>query len=551
MIALLASVIVLTALPASNPAGGNLSSAEIAAVIRSLIESGAPVAGSRAEQTRLRALYEPGGYAPLWLDQTGRPDANAREARAVVESAADEGLDPEDYCQPELERLMAIMDASSLPATRDIAGFDVALSTATLRYLRDLHVGRVDPRRMGYRLSVPADRHDLAIELRAAIAEHRIAGVAADLTPGFAQYRLLRGMLTRYRALAADPTLALPMSPSTSLRSGERYAGVVGLRRFLVALGDLPSNTPVPSDSIYDGTIADGVRRFQLRHGLDADGVLGKRTLAALRVPLAWRVRQIELALERLRWLPDLGERRVIVINIPMFRLWAWDAIQDGAPLFAMDVIVGRALGTQTPVFDKEMREVIFRPYWNVPRSILRNEILPAIEKDPGYLQQHAMEIVVGQGDDARTVDFTPESLEGLRAGRYRVRQVPGPENSLGLIKFVFPNEDDVYMHGTPARTLFAQSRRDFSHGCIRVADPVTLAEWALAGDPAWTREAILAAIAGTSSRHVKLARPIDVILFYTTAAVMPEEGTISFADDIYRHDVRLDRALVARELGQ
>jgi murein L,D-transpeptidase YcbB/YkuD len=264
-----------------------------------------------------------------------------------------------------------------------------------------------------------------------------------------------------------------------------------------------------------------------------------------LRIPLAWRVRQIELALERLRWLPHLGDERLVAINIPMFRLWAWDSIPpSGVPSLGMDVIVGRALSTQTPVFVEQLREVIFRPYWNIPRSIARHEILPILERDPDYLRRQNMEIVRGPGDDAQAVAGTAENLALLRQGALRVRQRPGPRNALGLVKFVFPNQENVYMHGTPAQELFSRSRRDFSHGCVRVEDPVALAEWALKDRPEWTRDRILSAMTGTQSLHVKLLRPIQVILFYTTAAVMPEDGTIHFAEDIYLHDARLERAL-------
>ena len=294
------------------------------------------------------------------------------------------------------------------------------------------------------------------------------------------------------------------------------------------------------------------MKRFQIRHGLEPDGVRGKGTQAALRVPLAWRVRQIELALERLRWLPDLGDRRLIALNIPMFRFWAWDSTPpNDAPSLTMNVIVGRALSTETPVFDEEMREVIFRPYWNVPRSILRHEILPLLERDPDYLGRQNMEIVRGDGDDARPVGATAENLALLRQGALRVRQRPGPHNALGLVKFVFPNEENVYMHGTPVQSLFSRSRRDFSHGCVRVEDPVALAEWVLRERPEWTRQRILSAMAGERPVSVSLPRPIQVILNYTTAVVMPEDGTIHFADDIYRHDTRLDRALARPRASQ
>ena len=184
-----------------------------------------------------------------------------------------------------------------------------------------------------------------------------------------------------------------------------------------------------------------------------------------------------------------------------MFRLWAWDSIPpDGAPTFDMGVIVGRALNTQTPVFVEEMRSVIFRPYWNIPSSILRHEILPAIERDSDYLRRQNMEIVSGAGDDARPVPATVDNLVQLRAGGLRVRQRPGPNNALGLVKFVFPNDENVYMHGTPAPQLFSRYRRDFSHGCVRLEDPVALAEWVLNDQPEWTRDRILTAMQGSAT---------------------------------------------------
>jgi murein L,D-transpeptidase YcbB/YkuD len=293
------------------------------------------------------------------------------------------------------------------------------------------------------------------------------------------------------------------------------------------------------------------VERFQTRHGLVSDGVLGRATVRALRVPLSWRVRQIQLALERLRWLPDIESRRLIAINIPMFRLWAWDAIRPGgAPRLAMDVIVGRALDTRTPVFAGELRTLIFRPYWNVPRSILRQEMLSRIAEDPDYLGREGLEIVRDPGGDALPFAATPETLAALEAGALRVRQRPGPANALGLIKFEFPNDSAVYLHGTPAQDLFARSRRDFSHGCVRVAEPAALAEWVLQEHPGWTRDRILATMTGQRTIRIDVPHPVQVILFYTTAAVMPDDGTIRFAEDIYGHDARLDRALVARRGG-
>jgi murein L,D-transpeptidase YcbB/YkuD len=526
------------------------SAADVRAGIQALIHGRDPALGTltREEQSELDEWYHAGGDSPAWLDAAGRPDRNAREAMALLGSAADDGLDPADYHQSLLGRLMPALQAQPSPPPRDLACVDVAVSSGMLRYLRHLHAGRVDPRTIGFRFEVAADRHEFVVLLRAALADHSIIETAEGLRPSLARYRDLRAALARYRALTADPALeALP--PAARARPGDAYKGADVLYRRLVAFGDISLSAPARPDSArYEGMLVDGVKRFQVRHGLEPDGVLGKSTLGALRTPITWRVRQIELALERLRWLPHLGDERLIVLNIPMFRLWAWDATRpSGAPSVSMDVIVGRALNTQTPVFVEEMREVIFRPYWNVPPSILLYEVLPMIERDPEYLRREDMEIVRGPGDDARPVDATDENVVALRQRALRLRQRPGPRNALGLIKFVFPNEQNVYMHGTPAQALFARSRRDFSHGCVRVEDPVTLAEWALADRPEWGRDKILAATMGSQPIHVKLIRPIQVILFYTTAAVTPDDGTLRFAEDIYGHDARLDQALAAR----
>ncbi len=304
---------------------------------------------------------------PLWLDTAGHPTRNARDALNVLSHAADEGLDPADY---------------RIPAPDNPSEFDAALTAAMQRYLRHLHMGRIDPAAIGFHLDAPRDHHDFAEYLRTAVSNERVAAAAADLRPPIAQYGLLRDALARYRALAADSSLTTPIQLPPVLRPGDDCASIAALRHLLVALGDLPETTAPGADSLrYDGALVEGVKHFQARHGLDVDGVIGAATAAALRVPMAWRVRQIELSLERLRWLPHLGDSRLIVMNIPMFRLWTWNGVSsNGVPLFGMDVIVGKAaLDKRTPVFMAAMKEVIFRPFWNVPDSILYKEELPKI----------------------------------------------------------------------------------------------------------------------------------------------------------------------------
>ena len=283
--------------------------------------------------------------------------------------------------------------------------------------------------------------------------------------------------------------------------------------------------------------------RFQDRHGLAADGQLGKQPIAALNLPLAARVLQIELALERLRWLPDLTGWPVIAINIPSYRLWVFtDANRDETPALTMRVVVGRAVtALQTPVFVGEMRYLELNPYWNVPPSILHTEILPRIGRDPGYLQREDMEIVAGTSAMGSTVDAA--ALAGLEKGSLRVRQRPGPKNALDGIKFVLPNTMNIYLHGTPAQRLFANTRRDFSHGCIRLEDPLGLATFVLRDQPAWSRERLDAAIASGLSARADLSAPIPVVIFYTTA-IATSAGTAMFLPDVYGYDRKLVDAL-------
>lgn len=518
--------------------GVSVAFANIEAVARDA--ASAVVSPQRLE---LRRLYPDG--VPLWLDASGQATTNARDAITLLTDAASDGLDPTAYGVASLASRAAGLAVAS-PEVR--LAWDVELSLAMLHYLRDLHFGRVDPKALGFRVSAPrVEVHDIVAMLVNAVATGRVAQLSAELAPPLLQYRELHDSLGRYRRIAQDAPATSFAVPNAALRVGDSYADIGALRVRLTVLGDLPAGTPQAAVTGYDAALAAGVRRFQARHGLATDGVLGKATFAALNVPIAKRVAQLGFALERMRWLPHPDGRRIVAINIPMFRLWAWGNDARGAkPALAMDVIVGRALRTQTPVFADEMRYLVFRPYWNVPRSITRNETLPAIARDPGYLAKTNMEIVQGQSDAARVLPVTPDSIAMLRDGRARVRQRPGPTNSLGLVKFIFPNDANIYLHSTPAKSLFEHSRRDFSHGCVRVSDPVGLAAWLLKDQPQWTRERIVAAMDESPSLHVNLAQPVPVLLYYVTAMVSPEDSSLHFANDIYGHDAKLARALAA-----
>ena len=519
----------------------------VEAALQRIVNSAAGLPSMRltsVEHRQLVALYGAGEDWLLWVDASGRHGRNAHDAIVLLNAAANDGLDPSDYDVRGIATLASRLADRSSAVASDIAAFDVALSVNTLRYLAHLHLGRADPRTMGFR--VPnREPHDFAGPLRAALARQRIPALTEQFTPSIPLYRHIRAALTRYRTLAADPVLQSFALPEVTVRPGDPYAGAAELSRLLEALGDVPAldsgRTAAP---VYERRVVEGVKRFQLRHGLEADGVLGKATRAALTVPLSRRARQIELALERLRWVPDMGENKFLVVNIPMFRLWG---IQPSAAPFSTEVIVGRALNTRTPVLVEEMEHVIFRPYWNIPSSIVRYEIMPAVRRNPVYLQRNNMEIVDGQSDDARIVPATVTNLERAQQGALRIRQRPGSNNSLGLVKFVFPNDANVYMHGTPAQALFSLPRRDFSHGCIRVADLAGLTQWVLSDLPEWTQDRILEAMNGDEPVRVNLPHSIPVILFYVTAVVTPVDGGVHFVEDIYGHDARLDAYLTHR----
>lgn len=358
----------------------------------------------------------------------------------------------------------------------------------------------------------------------------------------YAPGRMLTEALDRYRALAAGPDLRPPPSRRI-VRSGDVFAAADTLRRYLIMLGDvtdtLVSGVGAEADTIYDDDLVQGVIAFQVRHGLEPDGIIGPATMAAMRVPLSQRVHQLEVALERWRQLPDTVPERVVVVNVPAFRLYAFERdAGTGRPVLRMNVIVGRAQGRHaTPLFSGVMRELVFQPYWDVPPSIARAELLPAIRRDPGYLAREHLEIVRGGDHDAAIYRPTAANLSRVAAGDLRLRQRPGPWNSLGAVKFVFPNRYNVYLHGTPAQGLFARARRDFSHGCIRIENPAALAEWVLDGQEGWDGSAIAAAMTtGMKSRRVPLARPVPVYMLYATA-VVGDDGLVRFYPDIYGHD--------------
>jgi murein L,D-transpeptidase YcbB/YkuD len=496
------------------------------------------------DPTWLAQLYPPSGAGPVWFAPEG-PRPAASTALRAMRSAADRGLRSADYDAEALDR--AFREATSSGAGSDaLARADFALTATVLRFLSDLRFGRVRPQDVEPHYRAKARDAWFVAGLREAAARDRLDALIDAAEPAFPAYARLKQVLPRYRALAATPVPALPALTGARAKvvPGDQYAGVPALHDLLVRLGDLPPATPRPLDDRYDDTLAAGLTRFQARHGLAQDGVLGQQTIAALNVPLAARVTQVELALERMRWLPEFAAGRAIVINVPSFQLWAFaDARDTASATLSMPVIVGKAVKHETPIFIGEMRAVEFSPYWNVPRNILRNETLPRLTRDPGYLGREDMELVSTRGDGRVLTSVDATSLAALRVGELRVRQRPGAKNALGGVKFVLPNTMEVYLHGTPARELFERTRRDFSHGCIRVQDPGALAAFVLQGKPEWTADAIGAAMTSGRNRTVPLEASIPVVVFYTTA-IVDAGGRAIFLPDVYGHDRRLLAAL-------
>ena len=418
-----------------------------------------------AYQVPLQNFYESMGHGLVWLHDSELTN-QARELIAILQGADKKGLNPEDYDgQKWPTRVQALQGKSP---ESDLIRFDLALTVSAMRYVSDLHVGRVDPHEVGLDYDVDAKRINLAEFLKRNVVDTSdVAAAFQKLEPPFPEYQQTEKALEGYQEQARDDEAA-------------------------------------------------------------------HKSLTA-------KIDRLELALERWRWIPLGSAQRVIVVNIPEFQLRAYD--EEYNPALTMRVLVGKANGkNDTPLFGGRMRTVIFRPYWNVPPSIERAELLPRIERDPGYIASHAYEVVDANGRVAGG-----NVVSGLLSGRLGIRQRPGGHNAMGLVKFVFPNEYDVYMHDTPMVKLFSKERRDLTHGCIRVQKPEDLAEWALRSNSGWSRDEIHAAMQGSRTVPVNLDSPISVFLVYMTA-MADENGDVHVFDDIYGRDEALRRALAQRK---
>ncbi len=481
----------------------------------------------------------------VWLARENTPEL-IEQAILTLEQAEANGLKNSDYQPSILRSVWSDLWCKKSVTAAELARFDIALSLSVLQYLSDLRYGRVSPEQVSFNL-YPERRYDrLVSQLLQAIRQQTVSSLSTRLQPDLLPYQQLKQTLAYYRNLEQNyhfPVLFF----DDKVEPGFFGPQISQLKSMLEVLGDFnqAGSDEMIVDELYQGSIVDAVKQFQLRHGLQADGVIGKKTLSALNQPISKRIQQIELALERWRWLPELPDSEaLILVNIPAFKLWVYKqgGLKSSADI-EMNVVVGMAKEHQTPVFMKRLQYLEFGPYWNVPKKIAIEEIWPKIQADPDYLQKHNMELIPGfnASDDASVA--VGEDLPGLiESGQARIRQLPGNRNSLGRVKFIFPNRHAVYLHDTPARSLFYRDRRDFSHGCVRVQHPEQLAEYILGLGNGWQRQDVVKAMSKSQKRQVRVKYPFQVLIFYNTAQVIDDK--VFFFEDIYHQDTLLSQKL-------
>ena len=505
-------------------------------------------------QAYVTQFYDDRNFEVAWT-RDGKPTASATAFIEAFRTANAKGLIPEDYDASLWEGRVAKLGKNNADA---ISEFDVAMTVNVMRYISDLRIGRVNPSHFNFDINVQSKKYDLA----EFVSDHAVDAtdvpkLILSVEPNSEQYRKTEDALAHYMQLAKQqeesPADPLP-TVTKSVGAGDSYAAVDALYARLLVEGDME---PVPgyagdgSDgqpphrhTMLSQQISDGLKSYQHRHGMVEDGRLGAQTVKSLNVPMSVRVAQLEDSLERWRWLPNEYVNAPLMVNLPEFVLRGYDA--EHKPEFTMKVVVGKVVGEhQTPVFAHMMKYLVFRPYWNVPPSIIKKELLPHIARSGvGYLASKNFEVTNNKG----TV-LTGYTAKQVAQGGVMVREKPGPKNSLGLIKFMFPNQYNIYLHSTPEPYLFDRSRRDFSHGCVRVQKPEDLAVWVLQNQKGkdgedWDLEKVHEAMTeGPDNKTVSLKTPIPIVIFYLTGLV-EEDGQAHFFDDIYGYDEEMQKVL-------
>jgi murein L,D-transpeptidase YcbB/YkuD len=491
--------------------------------VEALREGQVQVGGeSIAAAPLIAAVYERRGFRPLW---------NAATAGQLVDALREtetHGLLARDYHISAIEQRLR----QGWPeATTTRSDLEILLSDAFVRLAYCLHFGKLNPTALDpkWNFSRRLDFDDPVKSIDNALSAGRIVETLEQLQPQEFFYGRLRRALAQLRETAKVggwPT----MSEGKALQPGDRGPRVSELRRRLVASGDLAGHAVV-DDELFDDELAGATEAFQRRHGLNPDAQVGAATVAALNVPVERRIDQIRANLERARWVfRDLGSD-FLVVNIAGFYA---QLVRDRELKWTTRVVVGKPYSA-TPVFRSDMTYLVLNPTWTVPPGILRNEILPKVRRDPGYLAENRMSIVDSSGN---VVD--PATVDQSARFPHSIRQAPGPDNALGVVKFIFPNPYNVYLHDTPSKSLFEKAERTFSHGCIRVENPLDLAVQLLQDQEQWDRAAIDRTIASRKSTTVPLSEPLPVLVLYWTANV-EDDGRVVFFQDPYS----LDQAVI------
>jgi murein L,D-transpeptidase YcbB/YkuD len=455
----------------------------------------------------------------------------------IIRNAGCEGLRPEDY---RLDRIEVILNDLRETMTKmapldheALADLDILLTDAFFRYASHLVNGRVNHQTIYPGWVIDRHSSERKANLQYALDSGEIEEALEELFPMYPGYARLRDELIRYQGIAERGGWpVIPAGPKFGKDSHDRR--VTTLRKRLIASKDL-ALAEDGENSIFDHVLEEAVRKFQNRHGLKADGRVGKATIAALNIPVETRIRQIALNMDRLRWLPDNPGRRYIFVNIADFSL---QVVENEQVVLSMKIIAGKT-EQRSCVLSRKMTYLELNPDWRIPDSIATKEILPELKKKPEYLAQKQIKVFFGDwGSRSKEIDPATVDWSRVKATNfpYKFRQDPGVSNPLGRVKFMFPNACEVYLHDTPTRHLFGRSRRDFSHGCIRIEKPLDLAVYLLQNKDSWTRKKIMAEIRKEKRQVVMLADPIDVHIHYGTAWV-DQEGILQFRDDIYRID--------------
>ncbi|MDP3479235.1 MAG: L,D-transpeptidase family protein [Desulfoprunum sp.] len=490
-----------------------------------------------ASQDRcLATIYHATGDKPLWVSDSG-PSARAAVAFGYLQAAETEGLVPADYKTEEIAKLWS---SKNIP---ELALLDTLLTYNLLLYAHDVSYGQLESYATNPNILQDTGRQDFdpLITAQTILAATDLSEYLASLPPAHQHYKALKEALKTYRTFVADGDWkTIPAGPK--LPPGENDPRVPAIRIRLHITGDL--ETIAASDTHYDKSLKKAVMQFQRRYGLEADGVIGIKTIAAMNIPAKHLVGQIIVNMTRWRWQAhDLGEKYVLV-NIAGYNL---KAVEHDTVVLDLPVIVGE-LENQTPVFSDRIQYLDFNPYWNITRSIASKEELPHLQQNPRYLVDRKVRLFSSWDSDAVEMDSTRvnwKAISSAQMARYKLRQDPGPLNALGRIKFVFPNRYAIYMHDTPKRDLFSQSKRNFSHGCIRVSDPLALATFVLNGEKAnWSIDKITESIDTGRRKVVQLTSPLSVHLTYQTTWV-DKDGTIHFNRDVYGRDTELSLALL------